>query len=509
MTARHASSSSSSSPATATATASGPTTATPAAAADSTLEMLQRKHLNGRLFTFNRPAAFNALNLDMIRTMTPQLKAWESSDACNVILLRSDHKKAFCAGGDVKTLVEHINKGEFELATQFMKEEYQLNHMIATTPKPFVALCDGITMGGGVGLSVHAPFRVATEKTVFAMPETAIGLFPDVGGTFFLPRLDGELGTYLALTGDRLVGSDVVAARVATHFVPSERMPALTDRLCELEVSDWGVVNAAIEEFAEAVPAGGMAINQHRQVIDKCFKGDSIDAICKALELDGSTFALKTLDTLKSMSPMSLHVTLKQIRKGKQLDVAQAFQFEWALVNNVLRHPDFVEGVTAKLINKSATMPAWPSAKQTPEELASLLVPMQHLPALPLARPTTYDQYPHRFLALPAEADVRSVVKGEEQHVGDFAFMSVDEVVEFFATHWPFRHLVADGIKDLNAMRRNAAGANTHQAAPIGDLEMQVGAGKVGVREHVREIVERCCSVDEVKGVKWVWGEAK
>ncbi|KAI9182891.1 3-hydroxyisobutyryl-CoA hydrolase [Blastocladiella emersonii ATCC 22665] len=482
-----------------TSSAAAQAASAPAASSSSTLEVLQRKNLGGRIFTFNRPAVYNALNLDMIRTMTPQLQAWESSDMCNVVILKSDHPKAFCAGGDVKTLVDHIKRGNPEQATQFMKEEYALNHLIATTPKPYVALIDGITMGGGVGVSVHAPFRVATEKTMFAMPETAIGLFPDVGGTFFLPRLDGELGTYLALTGARLTGSDVVATRIATHYVPSERLPALTERLCELEVSDWGVVNAAIEEFAE--PAGPASIDAHRAVIDKCFKHDSIDAILKALEQDGSDFAKKTLKTLQGMSPLSLHLTLRQVRKGKDLDIASAFRFEWGLVNNIMRHPDFVEGVTAKLVNKPATEPQWASKTMSSADMDALVEPASTLAPLPLLRASTYDAYPHRFLALPSEADIRSVVRGEEPAVGDYAFESREAVELWFAEHWPLRGLVADGIADLNAMRRNV----TADAQPLQNFEMQVGAGKIGVREHVRAVVDRCCTVDEANGVKWTY----
>ncbi|KAJ3370617.1 hypothetical protein GGF31_003931 [Allomyces arbusculus] len=471
----------------------------------STLEVLQRKSLGGRIFTLNRPASFNALNVEMIRTMTPQLMAWEASDMCNVIILKSDHPKAFCAGGDVKTLVDKIKDGKPGEAAVFMKEEYQLNHYIGTTPKPFVALIDGITMGGGVGISVHAPFRVATEKTIFAMPETAIGLFPDVGGTFFLPRLDGELGTYLALTGDRLLGSDVVTARIGTHYVPSERIPALTDRLCELEVSDWGVVNAAIEEFAEA-PQPSAALQANRPIIDACFKYDTIEEIMAALEAHKSEFAKKTLATLQAMSPLSLHLTLRQVRKGKTLDIASAFQFEWTLVNNIMRHPDFVEGVTAKLFTKPPVQPQWKSGELSKAEMDALLLPPPEHKPVPLLRSTSYDQYPHRFLAMPAEEDVRRVVRGEESSVGDFAFESREAVEQWFAEHWPLRSLVAEGIQELNAMRRNAttvAGVSSSLTAPITNLEMQVGAGKIGVREHVRAILDRCTEVQDKVGLKW------
>jgi 3-hydroxyisobutyryl-CoA hydrolase len=182
---------------------------------------------------------------------------------------------------------------------------------------------------------MHGPFRVVTENAVFAMPEVFIGMFPDVGGSFFLSRLDGELGTYLGLTGQRLHGSDIVSARLATHFVPSERLNTLTERLCELEVSDWSVVNATIEEFA-TVPSHPMKLNQYRGIIDECFQYNTIEEIMHALKGNGSEFALTTLKTLEDSSPSSLYAALDQIRKGKTMDIASAFKFEWNLVNNMI-----------------------------------------------------------------------------------------------------------------------------------------------------------------------------
>ncbi|CAG8762771.1 1871_t:CDS:2, partial [Racocetra persica] len=155
-------------------------------------DVLHKRIFGSRIFILNRPTAYNALDLSMIRKITPQLQAWNESDLCKVIILKATGNKAFCAGGDVKRVIENVEHGEGQHAIKFFEEEYQLNHLIATLDKPFVSFLDGITMGGGVGLSVHAPFRVATENTVFAMPETKIGFFPDVGGSFFLPRMDGE-----------------------------------------------------------------------------------------------------------------------------------------------------------------------------------------------------------------------------------------------------------------------------------------------------------------------------
>ncbi|KAJ1552559.1 hypothetical protein HK405_010859, partial [Cladochytrium tenue] len=175
--------------------------------------VLARRVQNLRVFILNRPSALNALSTEMVQLMTPQLKAWDESDLCKVILLMAaSGSRAFCAGGDVKDIVlkaKTRREEELAAALKFFEQEYQLNHLIGTLKKPFISLMDGITMGGGVGLSVHAPFRIVTENTVFAMPESVIGLFPDVGGSFFLPRLDGELGTYLGLTGHRLKSTEV------------------------------------------------------------------------------------------------------------------------------------------------------------------------------------------------------------------------------------------------------------------------------------------------------------
>ncbi|KAJ3203189.1 hypothetical protein HDU82_006771 [Entophlyctis luteolus] len=211
-------------------------------------EVLARRMQHMQALILSRPHALNALNLNMV---------YEESDITKTILLTAvEGSRAFCAGGDIKALLNVKSSKPEDIATavKFMQQEYQLNHLIGTLSKPFISVLNGITMGGGAGLSVHAPFRIATEKTIFAMPETAIGLFPDVGGSFFLPRLDGELGTFLGLTGHRLFGQEVWMAGIATHFVPSERLPMLLDRLANLETSDLHVVDSAINEFVAESP---------------------------------------------------------------------------------------------------------------------------------------------------------------------------------------------------------------------------------------------------------------
>ncbi|RKP10707.1 ClpP/crotonase-like domain-containing protein, partial [Thamnocephalis sphaerospora] len=416
-----------------------------------------------RTFVLNRPEAYNALNLGMVRTMTPQLQAWEQSDLCKVIMLKSDHPKAFCAGGDVKNVISLAKKKD-PTALSFFEEEYQLNHLIATLRTPFVAIMNGITMGGGVGLSVHAPFRVATEKTMLAMPETAIGLFPDVGGTFFLPRLDGETGTYLALTGDRLSGEDVLYSGIATHFVPSHRLPALEERLNELESDDLTVVNMAIEEFSAEPTKHRYSLGPHRDAIDRCFKYNSVEEILAALKKEKSEWADKTLETLNAMSPTSLRVTLRQLRIGRELGILRSFQLEYSLVQKFLSTPDFYEGVTAKLVENRA--PQWSPA--TLAELPESKVEEEYFqtPApnsLSLLNGVDYKLSPHRKFMLPTEQDVRQAVMGERASSGSVR-PNKAEVISALTKEWNSRTFV---------------------------------------RERVEEIVERCCRPDAEGYLNW------
>ena len=216
-----------------------------------------------RTIELNRPKKLHSLNGSMIRKIVPRLQEWAKSDMANVVVIKGSGPKAFCAGGDVTTLALDNTKGEEgqQRSTDYFALEYKLDHLIATYSKPYVAFMDGITMGGGVGLSVHAPFRIATERTLFAMPETTIGLFPDVGASFFLPRMPGGVGTYLALTSEKLKGPNVFYTGVATHYIHSTSLPALERRLAELRFKDYdsldtrlNVIDSTIEEFCTGLP---------------------------------------------------------------------------------------------------------------------------------------------------------------------------------------------------------------------------------------------------------------
>uniref|UniRef100_A0A669ELJ7 3-hydroxyisobutyryl-CoA hydrolase n=1 Tax=Oreochromis niloticus TaxID=8128 RepID=A0A669ELJ7_ORENI len=308
-------------------------------------EVLLEKVGRAGVITMNRPKVLNALNLTMIRQIYPQLKKWESDNETDIVIIKGAGDKAFCAGGDIRAVTEAGKVGD-SLAQDFFREEYILNNAIGSYRKPYIALIDGITMGGGVGLSVHGRFRVATEKTLFAMPETAIGLFPDVGGGYFLPRLQGKLGLFLALTGFRLKGRDVQRAGVATHFVESKKVP------CALSVQ--------LLLFSVSCP------NSVR-----LFSASSVEGIVKNLKTDGSEFAKKQTETLSKMSPTSLKITLKQLQAGASLSLQDVLVMEYRLSQACMRGYDFYEGVRAVLVDKDQN-PKWNPS--TLEEVSDQMV---------------------------------------------------------------------------------------------------------------------------------------
>ncbi|GFR95740.1 3-hydroxyisobutyryl-CoA hydrolase, mitochondrial [Elysia marginata] len=311
--------------------------------------------------TLNRPKALNALSLSMVRKIYPQLQQWESDPQTGLVVIKGAGNKAFCAGGDIRAVVDAGKAGD-PLAENFFKEEYILNHKIGNYKKPYVALIDGITMGGGVGLSVHGMFRVATEKTMFAMPETAIGLFPDVGGGHFLSRLPGNMGVFLALTGFRLKGRDVKTVGVATHFVEAAKIPELEDRLVSLSSGvDASQVEAVLNDFQNQSTVDSdkeFALQPHVVDIDRLFAGSSMEEIFTSLEKEGSPWATKQLETLKKMSPTSMKISLRLLLEGKSRNLAEDLQVEYRLSQRCVEDKDFHEGVRAVLIDRDGN-PKW------------------------------------------------------------------------------------------------------------------------------------------------------
>lgn len=323
-------------------------------------EVLLEKVGIAGVITLNRPKALNALNLPMIRHIYPQLKKWEKDSEIDLVIIKGAGGKAFCAGGDIRAVTDAGKVGD-PLAQDFFKEEYMLNNAIGTYTKPYVALIDGITMGGGVGLSVHGRFRVATEKTLFAMPETAIGLFPDVGGGYFLPRLQGRLGLFLALTGFRLRGRDVLRAGVATHFVESEKMGALEKDLVDLKspsTTDVAKVLDAYQHQSGLDADKPFALEQHIEAINRLFDATSVEGIIEKLNKDGSPFAKKQAETLAKMSPTSMKLTVRQLQHGASLSLQEVLIMEYRLTQACMKGQDFYEGVRAVLIDKDHS-PKW------------------------------------------------------------------------------------------------------------------------------------------------------
>lgn len=302
------------------------------------------------IITLNRPKVLNALTFGMVRAIHPQLKAWAADDAVKLVIIEAAGEKAFCAGGDIRALHDWGRAGDRNVI-DFYREEYRLNVYIKNYPKPYVALMGGINMGGGVGISVNGSHRVASERLTFAMPETGIGLFPDVGGTFFLPRCPGEIGMFLGLTGERLKAADAIYAGIADVFVPSESFAALKSRLAAGDKFDVALKGLSGD-------AGPAPLAAHAAAIDRHFSKGSVAEIIVSLKADGSDWANKVLATLATKSPMSLLVAYQQIRAGRSLSFEEAMKLEFRLTNRFMRGKDFYEGVRAIIIDKDQA-PKW------------------------------------------------------------------------------------------------------------------------------------------------------
>ncbi len=297
----------------------------------------------------NRPKALNALDLTMVQLIHIALEDFEDDPAVHAVVIEAAGERAFCAGGDVRAIRAQGMAGEAGPIRAFFAAEYALNQAIADFPKPYVALIDGLCLGGGIGVSVHGSHRIATEYAAFAMPETAIALFPDIGATFFLPRLPGALGMYLALTGARITGADAVHAGIATHYVPRARLKELS-----AAIAADGV--AVIAGLAEPLPAFSLA--PHRGLIDRAFSAASVRGIFTALEDDGGDFAMATRAALRAVSPSSLHWSFKIVRDGAARRLEECLEAELALVQKITRHPEFFEGVRAVVVDKDRA-PIW------------------------------------------------------------------------------------------------------------------------------------------------------
>jgi enoyl-CoA hydratase len=320
--------------------------------------------------TLNRPQALNAFTLGMYRHFAPVLRAWEDEPAIHAVLIRGAEGRAFCAGGDVRAIAEAGRgiSGDPALTSRFFWEEYELIRHIHRYPKPYLAIIDGITMGGGAGVSVNGGWRIATERTMLAMPETGIGLFPDVGATRFLNLAPGHVGRYLALTGARLGPADARYCGFATHFVARELVAQLVAALGHTtwRVGEEGAqVEAALATF-DSDP-GEPPLAGRRAAIDRCFAPDSVEGVLDALAREvaaggsDSEWAAQTRAGLLTKSPTSLKVTLRQLILGQGYDIEKALALEYRLTQHFMQGHDFYEGVRAALIDKDQR-PRWQPA---------------------------------------------------------------------------------------------------------------------------------------------------
>jgi enoyl-CoA hydratase len=349
-------------------------TATPIVPASAATDAvwIRREQRAGRI-TLNRPKALNALTWPMVKAITAALTAWRDDPTVHYVVLDGAGDRGLCAGGDVRWLYDIRTDGVTE-ANQFWREEYSLNSLIARYPKPFVAIMDGIVMGGGIGLSAHGRHRIVTERSQIAMPETTIGLVPDVGGTWLLSRAQGQLGVYLGLTGARMSGPDAIQVGFADTFVASGR---LADLVARLSAQAGDAVDDIIDEMAEPVPVSGLTAN--RALIDQLFAGETLPAIHAALLTTTDPLATKARADLAVRSPKALALALEAIRRAKSYGrMEDALAVEFRLCTRLYEDGEFSEGVRALLIDKDKA-PKWNPpdiAGVTPELIASYFAPL-------------------------------------------------------------------------------------------------------------------------------------
>lgn len=318
------------------------------------------------VISLNRPGAIHALTLDMVHFMRDALLGWRDDPAVACIMVDHAEGRGFCAGGDIAFLRASALEDDGVSGRRFFHDEYQLNHLLFTYPKPVISFMDGITMGGGVGISQPARFRVATENSRFAMPETGIGLFPDVGGGWYLSRLEGHVGIYLALTGARIDGSDCLALGLATHYLASEQLAEAKARIAEDPDRAEGILGQLSITPPEARILGNLAS------INRNFAADSYEEIEAALIADSSDWAARELATLRTKSPQTCKVALRQLALGGQAkNFAENMVMEYRIASRVLTRPDFAEGVRAVIVEKD-NAPKWTPA--TPAEVTPALL---------------------------------------------------------------------------------------------------------------------------------------
>ena len=319
------------------------------------------------IVTLNRPKALNALTLGMYRVFDPQLVRWGKDPSVQALMVRGAGERAFCAGGDVRAIYDarHDAKGAGDYKADFFREEYCLIERVHRFPKPYIALVDGIAMGGGCGVAINGSHRIATERTVFAMPEVHIGLFPDVGASRFLNLCPGRIGLYLALTGMRVRAADALYCGFATHYAPQARVGELTAALATL---DWrpervrDQVDGVLARFA--ADPGPARLPALQSAIDRCFGASTVEAIVAALEREPGEWAKEALAAIARASPLSLKIAFRQLQLGRGMTIEQALALEYRMTQHVMEGHDFFEGIRAALVDKDQR-PRWRHASLT------------------------------------------------------------------------------------------------------------------------------------------------
>lgn len=308
----------------------------------------------GRI-TLNRPAAINALSLDMVRAMYRALTDWATNPAIQFVIVDGAGDRGLCAGGDIRALYTSAIAGNFDAAAAFFGEEYRLNYLISRYPKPYIALMDGIVMGGGIGISSHGSHRIVTEHSVLAMPETNIGFIPDVGGTYLLGNAPEESGTWMALTGARINAADAILCGLADFFVPHDSLASLLSRL--KACTESSAIDSCVRGFTAEPPKGTFA--DQRGWINECFAASSVEEILQALKSRTEEAARTAAGGIARNSPTSLKVTLHALRKAREYKALRpCLQQEYTLALACLRHGDFIEGVRAAVVDKDRK-PVW------------------------------------------------------------------------------------------------------------------------------------------------------
>ncbi|WP_113913031.1 enoyl-CoA hydratase/isomerase family protein [Roseovarius dicentrarchi] len=315
----------------------------------------------GRI-TLNRPKALNALTLGMVQTICAALEDWKTDDSASLVIFDAAEGRAFCAGGDIGEMYRTGREGNYAYGHEFWRTEYQLNHLIATYPKPTVSIVDGIVMGGGVGIAAHCTDRIMTENALFAMPECSIGLVPDIGASVLLARTPGRCGEYLALTGTRLSGSDCLYAGLCDHYVKSSTLAQLESQI---------ISEGRVPDLAGFSQTPEFTMDKHQAQIDEAFGLETIPQICAHLERGTSDWAQETAKKMKAGAPMSLLMTLSLVRAARShRSLMTALRDEFRFVSRAAEMGEFLEGTRAAIIDKDRS-PAWqyPTVDSVPEEL--------------------------------------------------------------------------------------------------------------------------------------------